>query len=261
MDFSATSGAQWKINLALKMVLPFCPQLLDGNLPTSGISCLIRASLFTWGSWVTPHVCCCCCCLVDQSCHTLCDPMDCSPPGASVHEISQARIPGQGATSFCRGPSRPRDWTRNSCVSCTGVSSLPSAPPGRPWCHSVCPRTRRAAGGGRFGPPGGSADEDQSGGWSALSTWPRPEESWTKAWVSFRGCNTPFILPRVSTGRRTHCPHDTSAKDNRKLCSSLFLFLPRMALSLVDFNLLLLIVINCTCEWVCQLCWVLWILL
>ena len=153
MDFSATSGAQWKINLALKMVLPFCPQLLDGNLPTSGISCLIRASLFTWGSWVTPHVCCCCCCcLVDQSCHTLCDPMDCSPPGASVHEISQARIPGQGATSFCRGPSRPRDWTRNSCVSCTGVSSLPSAPPGRPWCHSVCPRTRRAAGAlGRLG--------------------------------------------------------------------------------------------------------------
>ena len=32
-------------------------------------------------------------CLVVQSCLTLCDPMDCSPPGSSVHGILQARIP------------------------------------------------------------------------------------------------------------------------------------------------------------------------
>ena len=31
-------------------------------------------------------------CLVTQSCPTLCDPIDCGPPGSSVHEISQARI-------------------------------------------------------------------------------------------------------------------------------------------------------------------------
>ena len=31
-----------------------------------------------------------------QSCPTLCDPMDCSPPGSSVHGISQARILEQG---------------------------------------------------------------------------------------------------------------------------------------------------------------------
>ena len=30
--------------------------------------------------------------LVTQSCLTLCDPMDCSPPGSSVHGISQAKI-------------------------------------------------------------------------------------------------------------------------------------------------------------------------
>ena len=35
---------------------------------------------------------CCCCCLVTQSCSTLCDAMDCSPPGSSVYGISQARI-------------------------------------------------------------------------------------------------------------------------------------------------------------------------
>ena len=32
------------------------------------------------------------CCLVPKSCLTLCDPTDCSPPGSSVHEISQARL-------------------------------------------------------------------------------------------------------------------------------------------------------------------------
>ena len=34
----------------------------------------------------------CCCCLVPKSCPVLCDPMDCSQPGHSVHGISQARI-------------------------------------------------------------------------------------------------------------------------------------------------------------------------
>ena len=34
----------------------------------------------------------CCCCLVARSCPTFCDFMDCSPPGSSVHGISQARI-------------------------------------------------------------------------------------------------------------------------------------------------------------------------
>ena len=33
-----------------------------------------------------------CCCLVAKSCPTVCDPMDCNPPGSSVHGISQARI-------------------------------------------------------------------------------------------------------------------------------------------------------------------------
>ena len=35
-----------------------------------------------------------------QSCLTLCDPMDCSPPGASVHGILQARILEWVAISF-----------------------------------------------------------------------------------------------------------------------------------------------------------------
>ena len=46
--------------------------------------------------------------------------MDCSPPGSSVHGISQARVLGWVAISYSRGSSQPRDWTRISCVSCIG---------------------------------------------------------------------------------------------------------------------------------------------
>ena len=46
---------------------------------------------------------------VTQQCLTLCDPMDCSPPGSSVHGIFQARILEWVAISFSRGFSQPRD--------------------------------------------------------------------------------------------------------------------------------------------------------
>ena len=57
------------------------------------------------------------CVLVAQSCPTLCDPMDCNPPGSSVHEIFQARILEWVAVSFSRGSSQPRDRTRVSCTA------------------------------------------------------------------------------------------------------------------------------------------------
>ena len=44
-------------------------------------------------------------------CPTLCNPMDCSLPGSSVHGISQAKILEWVAVSFSRGSSEPRDWT------------------------------------------------------------------------------------------------------------------------------------------------------
>ena len=52
--------------------------------------------------------------LVNQSCPTLCDPMDCSPPGSSVHEIFQARILEWVDISFSRRSSQPRDRTWGS---------------------------------------------------------------------------------------------------------------------------------------------------
>ena len=55
--------------------------------------------------------------LVTQSCPTLCDPMDCSPPGSSVHEIFHERILEWVAISFSRGSSQPRDRTRVICTA------------------------------------------------------------------------------------------------------------------------------------------------
>ena len=46
------------------------------------------------------------------------DPMDCSPPGSSVHGILQARTLELVAIFFSRGSSQPRDRTRVPCISC-----------------------------------------------------------------------------------------------------------------------------------------------
>ena len=58
-----------------------------------------------------------CACLVAQSCPTLCIPMDCRPPGASVHGILQARILEWVAICYSRGSCQSRAQT---CVSCLG---------------------------------------------------------------------------------------------------------------------------------------------
>ena len=55
--------------------------------------------------------------LVTQSCLTLCDPVDCNPPGSSVHGILQARILEWVAMPSSRGSSRPRDRTQVSCIA------------------------------------------------------------------------------------------------------------------------------------------------
>ena len=59
----------------------------------------------------------CVLCLVTQSCLTLCDPVDCSPPGSSVHGVFQARVLECFAISFSGGSSYPRDRTQVSCIA------------------------------------------------------------------------------------------------------------------------------------------------
>ena len=49
---------------------------------------------------------------ITQSCPTLCEPMNCSLPGSSIHGIFQAIVLEGVAISFSRGSSTPRDWPR-----------------------------------------------------------------------------------------------------------------------------------------------------
>ena len=61
--------------------------------------------------------CLCVCAKLLQSCLTLFDPMDQSPPDSFVHKILQARILEWITISFSRGSSIPRDQTQVSCIT------------------------------------------------------------------------------------------------------------------------------------------------
>ena len=63
------------------------------------------------------RVCVCVCVWVVQSCPTLCDPMNCSLPGSSVHGILQAKVLEWVATAFSRESSRTRDWAQVSHIA------------------------------------------------------------------------------------------------------------------------------------------------
>ena len=57
------------------------------------------------------------CVLLAQSCQTLCNPKDCSPPGSSVHGLLQAGILVWDAIPFFRGSSQLRDGNQVSCIA------------------------------------------------------------------------------------------------------------------------------------------------
>ena len=69
---------------------------------------------------------------------TLCNPMDCSPPGSSVHGILQARILAWVAIPFSRGSSWPRDWTQVICIACRLLGWTVSP-------KKICPRNAKWA--------------------------------------------------------------------------------------------------------------------
>ena len=55
--------------------------------------------------------------LVAQSCPTLCNPMDYSQPGCSVHGILQAGLLEWVAISFSSASYQPKDWSQVSCIA------------------------------------------------------------------------------------------------------------------------------------------------
>ena len=77
-----------------------------------------------------------------QSCLTLCDPMDYSPSGSSVHGILQARILEWFAMSSSRVSSQPRDQTHISCTAGRFFTAKPWGKPLQPLyfrvtCHRM----------------------------------------------------------------------------------------------------------------------------
>ena len=90
----------------------------------------VVAKSWTWRSnWTELNWWLWSCREVTQSCLTLCDPVDYSPPGFSVHEILQARILEWVAVPSSRGSSQPRDWTWVSCIAGRFFTSEPSRKP------------------------------------------------------------------------------------------------------------------------------------
>ena len=96
----------------------------QGHPSAPALSALSHAANLDW--WSVSHIFKVV--LFAQLCPTLCEPMDCSPPGFSVHGILQARILEWVAIPFFCGSFWPRDWTRSPALQ---VDSLPSELPGK----------------------------------------------------------------------------------------------------------------------------------
>ena len=80
-----------------------------------------RILLSPYRSWEWKNLMCCNNlheCSVAQSCQTLCDLMDCIPPGCPVQRVFQVRVLEWVAISYSKWSSHPRDGSHISCVSC-----------------------------------------------------------------------------------------------------------------------------------------------
>ena len=66
-----------------------------------------------------------------QPCLTLCDPMDCSPPGSSVHGDSPGKTAGEGRHDPPPGDLPDPGMEPASLMPPALASSLPPAPPGK----------------------------------------------------------------------------------------------------------------------------------
>ena len=111
---SPTSSESFRLTFSPKPAFSTLSSLVKSSF------CLYAQFLWTWLS-LRPsgpqlHFCpyplhpvpACCCCLASKLCPTLCNPVDCSLPGSSVHGIFQARILEWVAISFSRGSFQPR---------------------------------------------------------------------------------------------------------------------------------------------------------
>ena len=84
---------------------------------TTDLLCSLADTVTSHNLYNSPNYFIQCLLLSPQSCLTPYDPMDCSPPGSSVHGILQRRILEWVAIFFSRGSSQSRDWTWVSCTA------------------------------------------------------------------------------------------------------------------------------------------------
>ena len=114
------------LNVGSMRVLPEGDKVTCGiHSFTNFILCLFKTTFgmkpYLWCWKLIFHsihgiVCVCVCVWVTQLCPTLCNTMECSSPGSSIHEITQARILEWVAIPFSRGSSQPRDQTQVSRI-------------------------------------------------------------------------------------------------------------------------------------------------
>ena len=114
---------------------------------------------------------------VAQSCSTLCDPMDCSPTGSSVHGIFQAWILEWVAISFSRGSSRSRDRTQVSRTVDRRVAVWAQATSVTLWLE------RSPGGSGVWGSLRGLLRAEEAGEVTKGQGRSKAEHAWPRAWT------------------------------------------------------------------------------
>ena len=114
---------------------------------------------------------------VVQSCSTLCDPMDCSPAGSSVHGIFQAWILEWVAISFSRGSSRPRDRTQVSRTVDRRFAVWAKATSVTLWLE------RSPGGSGVWGSLRGLLRAEEAGEVAKGQGRSKAEHAWPRAWT------------------------------------------------------------------------------
>ena len=151
---SSSQGHCWaasdvkSTSLSLALLIPLSPGGWQLNLPQ--LNChepcfpegFLRGNLYlTLIFLVKPFVNCCP--LIAKSCSTLCDPLDCSPPGSSVHGISQARVLERGTIASSRGSSQPRDRTHTYASPALQADALPLSHRTHPFAVNKAVKAQR----------------------------------------------------------------------------------------------------------------------
>ena len=119
--FSIPSFMIWKTNW--NQPLPPC------NSPELPAWISLHLSNPLW--WETSKITRLVMCSVDQSCPALCNPMDCSPPGSSVHRDSPGKNTGVGCHTLLQGIDLPNQGTELKSPAWQ-ADYLPSEPPWNP---------------------------------------------------------------------------------------------------------------------------------